>query len=186
MGSAGSAASGRELQMPPLVISTNGRDLQSSPPRLTEVRPGRVHLLNKRYLLGAGPAFDFLFSLKRVVDVLVMLKPNRPVASVLSSKTRNQSGLMLLGSASHTISDAAIQNPRAAANDVHVIMVIALGRLTLPYRFARVAADPSNPRKPPSTWCRNQVLRCRPRGGRCRFVSHRRRADEPPLRSLAR
>ena len=186
MGSAGSAASGRELQMPPLVISTNGRDLQSSPPRLTEVRPGRVHLLKKRYLLGAGPAFDFLFSLKRVVDVLVMLKPNRPVASVLSSKTRNQSGLMLLDSASHTISDAAIQNPRAAANDVHEIVVVGLCRLTPPYRFALVAADPSNLRKPPSTKCRNQVLPCRPRGVRCRFASLPRKADEPPLRSSVR
>jgi hypothetical protein len=101
-------------------------------PRFAQVIPGRIHLLNKRYLLGAGPAFDLLFSRQRRVDVLEMLKPYQPMTFVLSGKTRDRRRLMLSGSASDTISHATIQNSRTAANYVHVVMVVSCVVL-LPY-----------------------------------------------------
>jgi hypothetical protein len=154
------------------------------PPRFAQVRPGRVHPLNKLDL-GACPALDLLFSLQRSVDVFLMLKPHQPVTSVLSGKAWKQGRLMLPCSASNTVGHATIQNARAAADYIHIVMVVTLRRFTPPYRFARAAADPSNPRKLPSTRCRNQVLPCHLHGGRCRFASRRRRVDEPPLRWLA-
>jgi hypothetical protein len=179
-----------ESNRPLLVIPTgakrSGGICSCCVPRFAEVRPGRVCSLNKLYLLGACPAFDLLFSLERGPDVFVMLKPHQPMTSILSGKARNQRRLMLTGSASNTIGHATVQNARAAANNVDVIIVVSLCRLILPCRFAPFAAGRSNPRKRPSRRCRNQVLPCRPRGGRYPFALRRRRVDEPRLRSLAR
>jgi hypothetical protein len=179
-----------ESNRPPLVIPTgakrSGGICSCCGPRFAQVRPGGVHSLNKLDLLGACPSLDLLFSLQRGVDVFVMLKPHQPVTSVVCGKAWNQGRLMLPGSASNTVGHATIQNARAAANYIHIVMVVMLRRFTPPYRFARVAAGQSSPRKPPSTRCRNQARRCHLRGGRCRFASPRRRGDEPPLRSSAR
>ena len=81
----------------------------------------QIRSLNELDLLGARPAFDFLFSFQRVVNVFVMLKPHKPMTTVLSSKARNQ-GRNLCSCRFCAFATLLVtpqyQNTRAAANHV--------------------------------------------------------------------
>jgi hypothetical protein len=95
-------------------------------PSFAQICPGGICAFDELYLLGTRPAFNLFLSIKRIMNIAVMFKPDEAMTLIVCSEARNNTLPVLIRPARDAIGHATVQNAGSASNDIDVIVVISL------------------------------------------------------------
>jgi hypothetical protein len=148
-----------------LVISTgaqrSGEICVVFSPFIAQIGPGRIRLLDKPNLLRTSPMLDLLLPTNRIPDIPVVFKPNQPIASVITRKTRTFRLAMFFRPSLNAIRDSHIENVRTARHNINVVVMFFSHLHThfsgLRPKWYSEPASNTNISTETQSWCRKLV-----------------------------
>jgi hypothetical protein len=92
-------------------------------PLSTEVLPRRIYRFDQRNLLGAQPAFEFLFSVDRGAHLYKSFESDQAVAVIASRESATKFQFVFEDAAAQVTGDAYVESAASACDDVGEVRV---------------------------------------------------------------